>query len=76
MVPGHNFHLYVIIVGYSQYVSLNIKVGRQQKPPYGGIHKKHFLENLSTQMFYKRCHNHQVDSVNVLEATSEALNST
>ena len=46
MVPGSNFHLYVIIVGYSQYVSLNIKVGRQQKPPYGGIHKKHFLENL------------------------------
>ena len=31
MVPGPNFHLYVIIVGYSQYVSLNIKVGRKPK---------------------------------------------
>ena len=27
MVPGPNFHLYVVIVGYSQYISLNIKVG-------------------------------------------------
>jgi len=41
MVPGPNFHLYVVIVGYTKYVSLNIKV----------------------------------DSVNVLEASSEALNS-
>jgi len=41
MVPGPNFHLYVVIVGYTEYVSLNIKV----------------------------------DSVNVLEASSEALNS-
>ena len=27
MVPGPNFHLYVVIVGYTEYVSLNIKVG-------------------------------------------------
>ena len=26
MVPGPNFHLYVVIVGYTEYVSLNIKV--------------------------------------------------
>ena len=31
MVAGPNFHLYVVIVGYTEYVSLNIKVGKQTK---------------------------------------------
>ena len=94
MVPGPNFHLYVIIVGYSQYVSLNIKVGRKPKQlrPRKGSDRVLTMEqwvpfdmiggyvgvvssSSSCGGIHEKVPYSQVDSVNVLEATSETLNS-